>query len=67
MENPYKPGDLVWLKRSLAEGTPELLTILWELEPDDDECDKKYLTRTGTHAKKIVFHCEIVPLEENKN
>ena len=62
----YRPGDLVWLKRSLIEGPQELLTILWELPIDDDERDRKYLARTVTHAKKTVFHCEVVPAEENK-
>jgi len=64
-EAKHKPGTLVYLKRSLIDGPEELLTILWDIEPDQDEEGIKYLTRTATHAKKTVFHCEIVPVGEN--
>jgi len=61
----FKPGTPVYLKRSLIDGPEELLVILWEIDPDDDEQGVKYLTRTATHAKKTVFHCELVPAVEN--
>jgi hypothetical protein len=61
----YKPGDLVYLKRSIIEGPKQLLTVLWEIDPDEDEADDKYLVRTSTHSKMTVFHCEIIPAEEN--
>ena len=66
LNDEYQPGDLVYLKRSLVEGPPELLTILWKVPPDDDEADTKYLVRTASHAKKTVFHCEITHTSENK-
>jgi hypothetical protein len=53
-------------RRSLIEGPKELLTILWSIDPDDDEADLKYLTRTAAHSKKTVFHCEIIPVDENE-
>ena len=63
----FREGELVWLKRSLIEGPRELLTILWDIEPEEDEEGPKYLTRTGAHGKKVVFHCEIIPVVENGN
>ena len=69
-DNPekYKPGDLVYLSRSLVHGPEELLTILWSINPEEDEPDTipKYLTRTSTHAKKVVFHCEVIPAKQYK-
>jgi hypothetical protein len=65
-DGKYEPGDLVYTKRSALESPPrELYTVLWELDPDDDEEDIKYLTRTGTHMKRTFFHCELTPAVEN--
>ena len=62
----YKPGDLVYLARSLVHGPEELLTILWTIDPEEDEPPTmpKYLTRTSNHAKKVVFHCEVTPVKQ---
>ena len=64
----YANGTLVYLTRSKLEGPQELLTILWDIEPDEDEPENmpKYLTRTATHSKKVVFHCEVMPAVENR-
>jgi hypothetical protein len=58
----YSPGDLVVLKRTLIEGPVELLTILFEITPEEDEPEnlKKYLARTANHSKKVVFGVEVV-------
>ena len=63
----YESGDLVYLKRSLVEGPAELLVILWTLPTEQDEIEEipKYLCRTPTHGKKVVFHCEVTPAGEN--
>lgn len=63
----FRSGDLVYLARSLVDGPEELLTILWTLDPEEDEPNHipKYLTRTATHGKKVVFHCEVLPVSEN--
>jgi len=65
----YEPGTVVYLNRSKIEGPLELLTILWDIDPDEDEPETKhmpkYLVRTATHSKKTVFHCEVTPAVEN--
>lgn len=63
----YKPGDLVYLSRTVLEEPKELLTVLWEIPPEDDEPQDmpKYLTRMANHAKKVVFHCELVLADQS--
>jgi hypothetical protein len=61
----YRTGDIVTLKL-----TGEKLLIFNKLihdcdDPDENEVGVKYFTRTASHAKKVVFACEIQRASEN--